>query len=171
MVETGRFGCAVAISITQANLFAIFWRSGALVDFNGIDAAVVPVYKNRNSNVIGVNGSSFVALASAFCGLFCGGCCTAGGGCCSFAIFSSVKLYVRQFNNIVSPENTRSHENSKKKYYAKKMQTKWEKMVVVSKIRMCLFNSLSLSHTHALSLFFYAHNLVHLVLSRLTSTC
>lgn len=123
MVETGRFGCAVAISMTQFNLSAILRRSGAAVDLTGIDAAVVPVYKNRNNNVIGVNGSSFVALPSAFCGLFTGCCCccgTAGGGCCSFVMFFSRIFLV---NNDMNPKNHAVTNSIPRK----KMQTKQEK--------------------------------------------
>lgn len=97
MVEIGRFGSAVAISITHANVFAISRRSGAVVDFTGIDDAVEPVYKNRNNIVIGVTGSPFVA--SAFSGLFC--CCTAGGACSFVISLTSFPFeMVQQFHNI-----------------------------------------------------------------------
>lgn len=140
MVETGRFGCAVAISLMQANFSAIFRKFGAAVDFTGIDASVVPVYKYRNNNVIGVNGSAFVALASAFGGVF--GCCcgTAAGGCCSFVMFFFL-LYSASTIRIL--KTTRSHSIPRKN--ANDIRKKWWSS---AKCECAIFHS----HSHSLFL-------------------
>lgn len=113
MVEIGRFGCAVAMLITQASVFSMLVRFGAAALFTGIDADVEPVYRKRSNIVIGVNGSAFVALSSVFCVVSFG--CTAGGGN-KFAMFSFYLMWnsMVSWQCDVSPVNTRGRENSKK---------------------------------------------------------